>query len=68
MDKQMNKIKLQTSLELSSSNSLHSDLNKTSDLLKKFVTKGAFVTGVNRIGKLFYTIMCVWVHMQIRSN
>ena len=26
-------------------------------------TKVVFVTGVNEIGKIFYTLMCVWVHM-----
>ena len=30
---------------------------------KNIATKAVFVSSKNEIGKLFYTLMCVWVHM-----
>ena len=30
---------------------------------KNIATKAMFVSGENEIGKIFYTLMCVWVHM-----
>ena len=31
--------------------------------MQNSLSNAVFVSSVNRFGKIFYTLMCVWVHM-----